>query len=93
MRIAVRLTPRAARDAIDGLEARPDGTYLAASVRAVPEKGAANDALILLIAKWLGSPRASVSLAAGGRARYKQVDIAGEPSGIEARLREALARL
>lgn len=92
MRLAVRLTPKAARDRIEGIDARPDGTYLAASVRAVPAKGAANEALLRLVAEWLGVPKRDVTLAAGGQSRYKQVDIAGEAAGIETLLRQALAQ-
>jgi uncharacterized protein YggU (UPF0235/DUF167 family) len=46
LRIAVRLTPRAAVDRVDGRAALADGTeVLAARVRAAPEAGAANAAL------------------------------------------------
>lgn len=91
MRLAVRLSPKAARDLIGGIEERPEGSYLKASVRAVPENGAANEALIRLVAEWAGVPRRDVTLASGGRARYKQIEIAGAAADIERRLRKALA--
>ena len=43
----MRLTPNGGRDAVDGLEAAADGEeYLKVRVRAVPEKGKANQALL-----------------------------------------------
>ena len=47
----VRLTPKAGRDGIDGFENRGEGVeVLKARVRAVPEDGKANRAVIALIA-------------------------------------------
>lgn len=83
--IRVRLTPRAAHDRVDGIEALSDGTaVLTARVRAVPEKGSANAALEKLIAAATGRPRSSVSVVAGGTARVKTVRITGEPDALRA---------
>ena len=63
--VAVRLTPKGGRDAIDGVEALADGrAVLKAKVRAVASDGKANEALMALIAKALGVARRDVSLAA-----------------------------
>ena len=52
--VTCRLTPRAGRDEIAGVESRGDGTrVVAARVRAAPEDGRANDALRALIAEAL----------------------------------------
>ncbi len=89
--IFVRLTPRAASDSIDGIAAAADGSaHLAARVRAVPEKGAANKALEALLAEALGVPRRAVSVVAGSTARLKTVRIAGDPAVLVQRI-EALA--
>lgn len=75
----VRLTPKAARDAIEGVEQTADGrAHLKARVRAVPEKGAANQALERLLAKTLGVPARTVRVVAGGTARLKTVRVAGD---------------
>ncbi|MEZ5773339.1 MAG: DUF167 family protein [Hyphomicrobiaceae bacterium] len=92
IRIAVRLTPKSSRDEVGGLETGPDGPRLGARVRAIPDKGAANTALERLIAGWLGVPRSSVGLAAGGKSRYKAVEIAGDPAELERRARDLIAR-
>ncbi|MEO5323769.1 DUF167 family protein [Mesorhizobium sp. CC13] len=86
----VRLTPRSAKDAVEGVETAADGrSHLTARVRAVPENGAANTALEKLLAAELGLPKKSVSLVAGGTSRLKTVRIlgpAGEIAGKLARL-------
>lgn len=84
----VRLTPKSSRDALDGVEAAADGrVHLKARVRAVPEKGKANEALERLLAASLGVPAGSVRVAAGGTARLKTVRVdAADVAAIEARL-------
>ncbi len=85
LRLKVRLTPRAARDVLEGETQLSDGTHgLAARVRAVPEKGAANEALLGLIAKSLGVARSRVSLVAGHASRLKSVRVDGEPEKLAA---------
>ena len=77
--LAVRLTPKGGRDAIDGVEIMSDGKpVLKARVRAVPEDGKANAALIDLIAKSLRLPRSAITLAAGQTSRIKTLEIAGD---------------
>ncbi len=89
----VRLTPRASREAVDGVETTADGrAHLAARVRAVPEKGAANEALEKLIASMLELPRRSVSVTAGATARLKTLRVTGDPDEIQFRLAK-LAKL
>lgn len=86
----VRLTPRAGKDAVDGVETTADGrSHLSARVRAVPEKGAANAALERLLAVALDLPKRSISVVAGGTSRLKTVRIAGQPGELQA----GLARL
>jgi uncharacterized protein len=86
--LKVRLTPKSSRDAIEGLEDFGGGTVLKARVRALPEQGRANAALVKLIAAWLDVPARSVSVAQGTKSRVKQVAIEGDASGL-ARLIEA----
>jgi uncharacterized protein YggU (UPF0235/DUF167 family) len=73
-RLAVRLTPRAGRDAIDGVG--PDGR-LRVQVRAIPSDGAANEALRRVVAETLGLPRSSVRLVAGATGRQKTLALDG----------------
>jgi uncharacterized protein YggU (UPF0235/DUF167 family) len=87
----VRLTPNARREGFSGLVAGAgDAVRLAAHVRAVPEKGRANEALIALAAEALDVPRSSMSLVAGATARLKTLRIAGEPERLAGAV-EALA--
>ncbi|ANK93503.1 MULTISPECIES: DUF167 domain-containing protein [Rhizobium] len=90
LRLAVRLTPNGGRDAIDGIEEDGDGeTLLKARVTSVPEKGKANKALILLIARSLRIPKSSISLVSGETARKKILRIEGDPEDLVKKL-EAL---
>jgi uncharacterized protein YggU (UPF0235/DUF167 family) len=85
--VAVRLTPRGGRDAIEGIERRADGQcVLKARVRAAPTEGEANEALLSLLARAVGVPPRDVSLAAGATARIKRVTIAGHGPTLVAAL-------
>ncbi len=81
-RFGVRLTPRGGLDRVDGVV---DGT-LRARVAASAVDGAANQALLRLIADELGVPRRSVRLISGASARTKVVAVDGvEPAALAAR--------
>jgi len=87
LRLRLRVTPNASLDRIDGPETLADGTtVLRLRVRAVPENGKANAAVILLLAKALGLPRSAVTLVAGETARLKTVLVEGDPDDLAARL-------
>lgn len=88
----VRLTPRSARDAIEGTAETADGRcHLKARVRAVPENGKANAALEKLLAKQIGVPSGAVSVAGGATSRLKTVEIRGEHEALLIRLRAIAA--
>lgn len=89
--VRVRLTPKGGRDSIDGVVATAEGPALKARVRAAPEEGEANAALVACIAGWLGVARRDVSLASGHRSRTKLLAIAGDPAQLETRFAAALA--
>jgi uncharacterized protein YggU (UPF0235/DUF167 family) len=78
-----RLTPKSSKDAVDGLTQTSDGPVFQARVRAIPENGEANRALEELVARWLGVPKRSVSLATGGKSRIKSLRIAGDPAALD----------
>ena len=91
--IHVRLTPRADRDALEGGEPGADGRpYLKARVRAVPENGKANAALVKLVAKVAGVAKSDVALISGGSARMKTLRIDANPQDLAMRLDGALSR-
>lgn len=61
-------------------------SHLKARVRAAPESGKANAALVDLIAKILGVSRSSIAIASGEKARLKVVAITGDTSALAAKL-------
>ncbi|MBV9510811.1 MAG: DUF167 domain-containing protein [Caulobacteraceae bacterium] len=77
-RLAVRLTPRGGRDAIEGWALDGAGRpFLKARVAAAPTDGEANAALRRLVARAVGRPASAVRIVAGETARLKQVEIEG----------------
>ncbi len=72
-RIRVRLTPRASRDRVTGLE----GGVYRIKVKAPPLEDRANKALTELLAKELGVPKRDVEIVSGGKSREKGVRIKG----------------
>lgn len=87
LRLALRVTPNAGRDALDGVEIRDDGSaVLRLRIRAVPDKGKANAAAIALLARTLGRPKTSFRLVAGATSRSKLVLITGDAVSLAAAL-------
>lgn len=83
--LKVRLTPNGGADRIDGPRDLSDGSsVLAARVRAIPEDGAANEALVRLVAGVAGAPKSRVSVVAGQTARIKTVRIEGDAALLQA---------
>jgi uncharacterized protein len=85
--LAVRLTPKADRDEIQGVGALADGReLLRVRVRALPEDGAANTALVRVIAKALRLPQSNVEVVSGATQRLKQIRMAGDPGTLAKRV-------
>jgi uncharacterized protein YggU (UPF0235/DUF167 family) len=93
LRLSVRLTPKGGRDEVMGLEDGPEGAALKVRVRAVPEDGKANAAMIETVADWLGVPKRSLTLASGGKSRNKALFLEGDPSALAARLEAQLGAI
>ncbi|HEX4002010.1 MAG TPA: DUF167 domain-containing protein [Candidatus Acidoferrales bacterium] len=70
---AVRVTPRASRDQIEGAY---QGA-LKVRLMAPPVDDRANEALIRLLAERLKVPKSAVRIVAGGKSRTKRVEIEG----------------
>ncbi len=70
----IRLTPKASKNAIIGLNRLADGSVvLKVSITAVPEKGKANKALLKLLSKTWGVGMRSLCLIKGAKDRNKTV--------------------
>jgi uncharacterized protein YggU (UPF0235/DUF167 family) len=90
--VEVRLTPRAAMDRIDGVETLADGApVLKARVRAVPEKGKANEAVLKLLARTAGLPASRARLLAGDTARRKTILLDGDGAALAKTFTELFA--
>jgi hypothetical protein len=86
--VALRVTPRAGRDDIDGLETLANGrSVVKVRVRAIADGGEANRAVTELLAKALGVPKASVRILSGTTSRLKQIAVDGDPAKLGETLR------
>ena len=85
--LAIRVTSRSSRPGVRGWRAGPDGREeLEVHVAAAPADGAANDAVIALLAKALGVSRSELSIIAGATARHKRIGIPFEVDEAQRRL-------
>jgi len=92
-RLAVRLTPKAARDRVEGIATDAEGRcWLRVSVTAVPENGKANAALVALLAKAWKLPKGAFTLASGATDRRKSLRVTASPETLDS-LTERLAAL
>lgn len=90
--VAIRLTPRAKQaalhpDIIDG----PAGPALKASVTAAPSDGAANAALLALLAKAWRVPKSAMTIAVGAKDRNKTVHLRGDPAALRRTIEQWMA--
>lgn len=84
--LTVRVTPRSGRDGPIGIAAGADGRPLAlVRLSAPPVDGAANDALVAVVAKALGVAKRDVRIAAGAKSRVKRIAIDGPADELAAR--------
>ena len=83
----VRATPNSGRDVIEGVQQRDDGSaVLRVRVKAVPDKGRANAAVIALLARALGVPRSAITVSHGETARLKTLAVLGDSTALVAAL-------
>ncbi|CAA7626989.1 DUF167 family protein [Magnetospirillum sp. SS-4] len=92
LRVAVRLTPKASRDAIQAAAADADGAgVLRVQVTAVPEDGKANAALIKLLSKAWKLPKSTIGIVQGATDRRKVLLISGDGADLLRRLDQWMA--
>ncbi|OGH56674.1 MAG: hypothetical protein A3G34_05125 [Candidatus Lindowbacteria bacterium RIFCSPLOWO2_12_FULL_62_27] len=68
----VKVTPRASKDEVVGWADQ----VLKARVRAVPEGGRANEALVELLSDYCGLPKSAFTIVRGHTARLKRIRVA-----------------
>jgi len=91
--VTIRLTPKGGRDAVEDVETLADGrSVLKARVRAAPNAGEANAALIRLLAKAFDVAPSRVTLAAGTTGRIKRLTIEGDGAAFAAVLETLVSR-
>ena len=91
MRLIVRVTPKSARDSVEGVTETVEGPALKVRVRAVAEDGKANRAVEQVLAQWLGVAKTRVAVASGDTSRVKTLFVSGETAALESLLSKRLA--
>jgi uncharacterized protein (TIGR00251 family) len=84
--LSLRVQPKAARDCLRGVR----NGALKLAVRAAPEKGKANQAVVEFLASTLGIAKSRIQVVSGATSQDKQVLVAAQPaecSGLAAQLR------
>jgi uncharacterized protein (TIGR00251 family) len=81
--VAIRVTPRSAKPAIGGWRVGADGREeLEVRVCEPPADGAANEAVVKLLARALGVSRSEVAIISGHAARHKRVQVPFDESEL-----------
>ncbi|WP_068084108.1 DUF167 family protein [Polycladidibacter stylochi] len=76
LKLTVRLTPKASKDQIESIGFQADGkAFIQARVRALPEKNAANKALVIVLAKKLGLSKSAIEITSGATSCLKTISI------------------
>ncbi len=83
MQLSIRVIPRSSKNTLEWEEG-----ILKARLTAPPVDGAANEALVALLAERLGLPKRAIRIARGATARLKTIEIADlSQEEVEQRLR------
>jgi len=92
VRLALRLTPRASRNGVDGIVQDAEGRpLLKLRLVAPPVEGAANAALIVFLADTLSLRKADIAIRSGETSRVKILHLAGDSAAILQKLDAWLA--
>lgn len=73
MHLLIKVVPKAHKSEIVGWE----GEELKIRLKAIPEKGEANQELIAFLSKAFGIPKSNIELVSGLTSRHKKVNIHG----------------
>jgi uncharacterized protein len=94
VRVRLKVQPRARRNRVDGLVAEADGgTALKIAVTAAPESGAANEAVIALLAGEWHMARSALTLVSGATDRRKTIKLTGDPQRLARQLKDWIEKL
>ena len=87
LRVNLRLTPKASRNAIAGIANDADGQeFVKASVTTVAEGGKANAHLIKLLSKEWGLAKSNLAIVQGAASRRKVIEIDGDAATVKVKI-------
>ena len=88
MRFAIHVRPGAGKDQVGGSRPGRGGPALVVAVKARAVDGAANAAVVQVLANALGVRRSDVEIVSGHRGRDKIIEVDGADPELVARLRD-----
>ena len=92
--VLVRVTPKSARDGIDGIDARRRKDRRSRCACApLPRRARPTGRSRSVVAQWLGLAKSACDGGPGGKSRIKTLDIDGEPGELEALIAARVAAL
>jgi uncharacterized protein (TIGR00251 family) len=92
--LRVRVTPRSQRDEVAGVHYAADGSAaLSVRVRAIPEDGKGNKAVIETVAAALDVAKSTISIRSGAANRNKVLLIGGNAAQLQVTIAPRLAAL
>ena len=87
--VTVRVTPRAHQEKIEGVRRLSSGqAVVALRVRALPQDGAANEAVVRILARACGIAASAARVEAGAGARIKTISLRGDSRSLLAAMAE-----
>lgn len=89
--VAIRVTPKAGRQKIEGMTADASGRpAIKIAVTAAPENGKANKAVIALSSRAWNIPKGTISIQSGETHRNKILRIAGDTAALKRKIEETV---
>lgn len=89
--VAVRVTPKARRQQVDGVTADAQGRLaVKIAVTAPPEDGKANKAIIALLSRTWNIPRNTISIQRGQTSRDKILSITGDTAALQRKIEKTM---
>lgn len=86
----ISLTPKSSSDSVGKVACVASGRVSRVKVRALPDKGKANQAVLKVLAEWLKIPKTSFELVFGRRSKLKTIKISGDFEEIVKKLETAV---
>jgi hypothetical protein len=92
--LQVRVTPKSAKNLVLGVEETPEGkSHLKVRVTANPDKGKANRAIVVFLAKYFGFAKSNIQVVSGSASKFKAIGFVGTKEKLEGLVKKLQAHV